>query len=54
MNETQKREVEHEIVQIVARARDEGWYEDNPGWARLDQSLIALGYAPRHAEAMSR
>lgn len=39
----QRREIEQEIVLLVARARDEGWYEDDPGWARVDELISSLG-----------
>ncbi len=43
----EQREVEREIVEIVARARDEGWYEEDPGWRAVDARLELLGLAHR-------
>ena len=44
---TTDRETEHEIVTLVARARIDGWYEDDPGWRQVDQLLDGLGLLKR-------
>jgi len=38
-------QIEHEIVALLAVARREGWYEEDPGWAEIDDRLSALGYS---------
>lgn len=32
-------DVEQKIISTVARARAEGWYEDDPGWSEVDRLL---------------
>lgn len=38
-----RQEIEHEIVSLVAQARSEGWYEDDPSWDEVDERLSRLG-----------
>ena len=33
------RDLESQIVSLVAQARTEGWYEDDPGWSEVDRLL---------------
>lgn len=40
---TPQQQIEHEIVSLVAQARREGWYEDDPAWVQVDERLSRLG-----------
>lgn len=43
----ERAEVEREIIRLVAQARSEGWYEDDPGWTRVDELISQLGLLRR-------
>lgn len=45
-------DIEREIVLLIARARAEGWYEDDPEWSRVDELLSKLAETDKAADAI--